>query len=34
VFNYYRDLYNKKMRKDRELEHKYVDEVQQKKEED
>lgn len=30
VYNYYRDIYNQKMRRDKDLEHKFVDSVQQK----
>ena len=30
VYNYYRDIYNQKVRRDRDLEHKLVDNVQQK----
>jgi len=28
VYNYYKDLFQQKMRKDKELEHKFVDEAQ------
>jgi hypothetical protein len=34
VYNYYRDLHNQKLRRDRELEHKFVDEAQLRKEAD
>ena len=30
VYNYYRDIYNQKIMKDKDLEHKLVDNVQQK----
>ena len=34
VYNYYRDIYNQKMRKDKDLEHNFVDKVKEKEAED